>query len=137
MAPSDTESRSRLSEVDSSRLLRRCKRSCDRDQPVQIDMFERLPTPYGLVRSRVAPDHQKLKQPIMVFEQIARAPNFRFIGNVEIGRDVSVDDLRTAYNAGDFCLRCRQNDRRMGIPGEDLKGSHTATEFVGWYNGHH
>lgn len=103
--------------------------------PVRVDMFERLPTPYGLVRSGVAPDHQKLKQPIQVFERIAKTPEFGFLGNVRIGVDVTIDELKAAYHAVIFACGA-QNDRRMNIPGEDLNGSHTATEFVGWYNGH-
>ncbi len=102
---------------------------------VQVDMFERLPAPYGLVRHGVAPDHAKLKEPMRVYEGIARSPEFRFLGNVTVGRDVSVDDLRAAYHAVLFCCGA-ESDRRLGIPGEDLPGSHTATEFVGWYNGH-
>lgn len=103
--------------------------------PVQIDMFERLPTPFGLVRSGVAPDHPKLKQSIRVFEGIARSPQFNFLGNVTVGSDISVDELKSAYHAVIFACGA-QEDRRMNIPGEDLDGSHTATEFVGWYNGH-
>lgn len=103
--------------------------------PVRVDMFERLPTPFGLVRSGVAPDHQKLKQPIQVFERIARTPEFTFVGNVTVGSDVTLDELKASYNAVIFACGA-QKDRRMGIPGEDLDGSHTATEFVGWYNGH-
>ena len=102
---------------------------------VHVDMFERLPTPFGLVRSGVAPDHQKLKQPIRVFEEIARSPRFTLVGNVSVGTDVTVDELRSAYHAVIFACGASQ-DRRMNIPGEDLPGSHTATEFVGWYNGH-
>lgn len=102
---------------------------------VQVDMYERLPTPFGLVRSGVAPDHQKLKQPIRVFEEIARSPHFNLVGNVTVGSQISVEELKNAYNAVIFACGA-SNDRRMNIPGEDLKGSHTATEFVGWYNGH-
>ena len=102
---------------------------------VQVDMFERLPAPYGLVRYGVAPDHQKLKEPMRVYEGIARNPQFRLLGNVTVGRDVAVDALRAAYHAVLFCSGA-ESDRRLGIPGEDLPGSHTATEFVGWYNGH-
>jgi ferredoxin--NADP+ reductase len=102
---------------------------------IQVDMFERLPTPFGLVRSGVAPDHQKLKQPIRIFEEIARSPHFNLLGNITIGHHVSVEELRSAYHAVVFACGA-QNDRRMNIPGEDLYGSHTATEFVGWYNGH-
>ncbi|WP_333792780.1 FAD-dependent oxidoreductase [Hyphomicrobium sp.] len=102
---------------------------------IQVDMFERLPTPYGLVRSGVAPDHQKLKQPIRVFEEIARSPRFNLVANVTVGGQISVEELQSAYHAIVFACGA-QNDRRMNVPGEDLKGSHTATEFVGWYNGH-
>jgi len=102
---------------------------------VRVDMFERLPAPFGLVRHGVAPDHPKLKEPIRVYEGIARNPGFRLFGNVTVGRDAGVDDLRAAYHAVLFCCGA-ETDRRLGIPGEDLAGSHTATEFVGWYNGH-
>ena len=103
--------------------------------PVRVDMIERLPTPFGLVRSGVAPDHPKLKEAILVYDRIARTPGFNFFGNVNVGRDVSVSDLQATYHA--VVLACgAETDRRMGIPGEDLPGSHTATEFVGWFNGH-
>ncbi len=102
---------------------------------VQVDMIERLPTPFGLVRSGVAPDHPKLKQSTLVFDRIFRQEGFNFLGNVMVGRDVSLAELQTTHHA--VILACgAQCDRRMGIPGEDLNGSHTATEFVGWYNGH-
>jgi ferredoxin--NADP+ reductase len=103
--------------------------------PIRVDMFERLPTPFGLVRSGVAPDHQKLKQSIQVFEGIAALPRFHFHGNVDVGTDFDIAALRSAYHAVIFACGA-QTDRRMGIPGEDLPGSVTATEFVGWYNGH-
>ncbi|MGQ0657516.1 MAG: FAD-dependent oxidoreductase [Chromatiales bacterium] len=102
---------------------------------VRVDMYERLPIPYGLVRSGVAPDHPKLKQAILVYDKIARSPNYRFFGNVTIGRDLTMEELRGAYHAVIFACGA-ETDRRLGIPGEDLPGSHTATEFVGWYNGH-
>lgn len=102
---------------------------------VRVDMFERLPAPFGLVRHGVAPDHQKLKEPIRIYEGIARNPAFRLFGNVTVGRDVGVADLRAAYHAVLFTCGA-ESDRRLGIPGEDLPGSHTATEFVGWYNAH-
>ena len=105
------------------------------DIPVRVDMYERLPTPYGLVRSGVAPDHPKLKQAITVYARIAESEAFRFFGNVNVGEDVSVEELKQAYHAVVFTCGA-QTDRRLGIPGEDLRGSHTATEFVGWYNGH-
>jgi ferredoxin--NADP+ reductase len=104
-------------------------------RPVAVDMLERLPSPYGLVRSGVAPDHPKLKQAIEVYARIAESPGFTFIGNVTVGRDVSVEDLRRLYHAVIFTCGA-ETDRALGIPGEDLAGSHTATEFVGWYNGH-
>ncbi len=108
------------------------------DQPdltVQVDMFDRLPTPYGLVRLGVAPDHQKIKSVIRVYHKTASRPQFRFFGNVEIGRHLTVDDLKRHYHQIVYCTGA-QTDRRLGIPGEDLAGSHTATEFVAWYNGH-
>ena len=98
-------------------------------------MFDRLPTPFGLVRSGVAPDHPKLKQVCIVYDKIARSPGFTFLGNVTIGKELSVAQLRAAYHA--VVIACgASTDRRLGIPGEDMRGSHTATEFVGWYNGH-
>ncbi|MBI4791079.1 MAG: FAD-dependent oxidoreductase [Chloroflexi bacterium] len=102
---------------------------------VSIDMFDRLPTPYGLVRGGVAPDHQKIKTVTKVFERIATNPRFRFFGNVEFGKHVTLADLRQHYHQILFATGA-QTDRRMGIPGEDLKGSYPATEFVAWYNGH-
>lgn len=100
-----------------------------------IDMFDRLPTPYGLVRGGVAPDHQKIKTVTKVFEKLASNPRFRFYGNVEFGKDITLDDLKQHYHAIIFATGA-QTDRHMGIPGEDLKGSFPATEFVAWYNGH-
>jgi ferredoxin/flavodoxin---NADP+ reductase len=102
---------------------------------VAIDMLDRVPTPYGLVRAGVAPDHQKIKSVTAAFDKIAAHPRFRFYGHVELGKDVSVDDLRAHYHQIVYCTGA-QTDRRMGIPGEDLRGSHAATEFVAWYNGH-
>ena len=98
-------------------------------------MFERLPVPYGLVRSGVAPDHPKLKQAIKVYAKIAEFEQFNYIGNVSVGTDISVDELRESHHAVIFTCGA-ETDRRLGIPGEDLPGSYTATEFVGWYNGH-
>ncbi|MGE5265387.1 MAG: FAD-dependent oxidoreductase [Acidobacteriota bacterium] len=100
-----------------------------------IDMFDRLPTPYGLVRGGVAPDHQKIKTVTKVFEKLASNPRFRFYGNVEFDKDITLDDLKQHYHAIIFATGA-QTDRHMGIPGEDLKGSFPATEFVAWYNGH-
>lgn len=102
---------------------------------VEVDLFDRLPAPYGLVRYGVAPDHEKIRNVTRVFDRTAANPRFRFFGNVEIGRHVSLADLRQWYDQVAFTTGA-QTDRRMGIPGEDLGGSHTATEFVAWYNGH-
>ncbi|HEX6030487.1 MAG TPA: FAD-dependent oxidoreductase [Tepidiformaceae bacterium] len=102
---------------------------------VEVDMFERLPMPFGLVRYGVAPDHQKIKEVTRAFEKTARDPRFRFFGGVGYGRDVWLEDLRKHYDAVVFGTGA-QADRRMGIPGEDLEGSHSATAFVAWYNGH-
>src|SRR5271166_3631698 len=97
---------------------------------VLVDMFDRLPTPFGLVRGGVAPDHPKIKQVIAVYEKIARAEAFRFRGNVNIGTDISIAELRAAYHV--LILACGAGaDRRLGIAGEDLSGSHGATSFVG------
>jgi len=105
------------------------------EQQVRVSMIERLPSPFGLVRSGVAPDHPKLKQVIRVFDKTARSRNFRFFGNTEVGEDVQVNELRELYDAVIFACGA-ERDRRMGIPGEHLPGSHTATEFVRWYNAH-
>ena len=102
---------------------------------VHLDMLERLPNPYGLVRSGVAPDHPKLKQAIQVFDKIAQSSGFNFIGNVTVGRDIMVAELCQTHHAIIFTCGA-ESDRKLGIPGEDLPGSYTATEFVGWYNGH-
>jgi ferredoxin/flavodoxin---NADP+ reductase len=102
---------------------------------VEVDMIERLPTPYGLVRGGVAPDHPKIKSVIAIYEKIAAHPGFRFFGNVEFGRDLTRADLERHFHAALYATGA-QTDRSLGIPGEDLAGSHSATEFVGWYNGH-
>jgi ferredoxin--NADP+ reductase len=102
---------------------------------VHIDMFDRLPTPFGLVRGGVAPDHAKIKSVTKVYDKIASDPNFRFYGNVEFGRDLTHDDLAKYYHQVIYAVGA-QTDRQMGVPGEDLSGSHAATEFVAWYNGH-
>src|SRR3954471_10655175 len=107
----------------------------DAEDDVEVDMIERLPTPWGLVRLGVAPDHPKIKAVSKAFEKIAAQPGFRFIGGVEVGRDLSHDDLSRLYDAVVYAVGA-QTDRRMGIPGEDLPGSWAATEFVAWYNGH-
>jgi ferredoxin/flavodoxin---NADP+ reductase len=103
--------------------------------PIEVDMFERLPTPWGLVRSGVAPDHPKIKSVTRVYEKTAAHPRFRFFGNVELGRDISRDELAERYHAIVYATGS-PSDRPLGIPGEDLPGSHAATDFVGWYNGH-
>src|SRR6478672_1517133 len=105
------------------------------DPPAEVDLIERLPTPWGLVRLGVAPDHPKLKTVSRAFERIAEQPGFRFLGNVELGRDLRHDDLTRLYDAVIYAVGA-QTDRRLGIPGEDLPGSWPATEFVAWYNGH-
>jgi ferredoxin--NADP+ reductase len=102
---------------------------------IVIDMFERLPTPYGLVRGGVAPDHPKLKQVTLVFDKIMRSERFNFLGNVSVGTDVSLDALQQSYDIVVLAYGASAN-RKMGIAGEGLANSHSATEFVGWYNGH-
>ena len=101
----------------------------------EVDMIEALPAPFGLVRYGVAPDHPKIKTIIARYEKTAEHPSFAFLGNTEVGRDISAAELRRFYDAVIFACGA-QTDRRLGIPGEDLPGSHTATEFVAWYNGH-
>lgn len=103
--------------------------------PLGVDLYERLPVPFGLVRFGVAPDHPKLKQVAAVFERIAALPGFRFVGGVEVGVDVSVSDLSACYRAV-ILANGASHDRRMNIPGEDLPGCHQAGAFIGWYNGH-
>lgn len=103
--------------------------------PVEVDVLERLPTPWGLVRLGVAPDHPSIKVVSRVFEKIAARPGFRFLGNVEVGRAVSHAELVSLYDAVVYAFGA-ETDRRMGIPGEDLTGSWPATAFVAWYNGH-
>ncbi|HJR59908.1 MAG TPA: FAD-dependent oxidoreductase [Vicinamibacterales bacterium] len=101
----------------------------------EVDMFERLPAPHGLVRYGVAPDHPKIKNVTRAYDAIAGNPRFRFFGNVEFGRHVTLSDLSRHYHQVIFATGA-QTDRHMGIPGEELAGSHAATEFVAWYNGH-
>jgi ferredoxin--NADP+ reductase len=102
---------------------------------IEVDMIERLPTPWGLVRSGVAPDHPKIKSVTRVYEKTAAHPRFRYFGNVTFGEHVSREDLLEHYHAVVYATGS-PSDRPLGIPGEDLPGSHAATEFVGWYNGH-
>ncbi|HET9244057.1 MAG TPA: FAD-dependent oxidoreductase [Gaiella sp.] len=105
------------------------------DPRAEVDMVERLPTPWGLVRLGVAPDHPNIKAVSRAFERTAAQPGFRFFGNVEVGRDVTHDELAERYDAVVYAIGA-QTDRHLGIPGEDLPGSWAATEFVAWYNGH-
>jgi ferredoxin--NADP+ reductase len=105
------------------------------DGAVEVDMLDRLPTPFGLVRGGVAPDHPKIKSVIRVYEKTAARDGYRFFGNVELGRDVSAAELAERYHAVIYAYGA-ETDRRLGIPGEDLPGSGPATAFVGWYNAH-
>jgi ferredoxin--NADP+ reductase len=105
------------------------------DLDVEVDLIERLPTPWGLVRLGVAPDHPNIKAVSRAFEKTALQPGFRFFGNVEVGRDVTHDELAERYDALVYSVGA-QTDRQLGIPGEELPGSWAATEFVAWYNGH-
>lgn len=102
---------------------------------LEVDLFDRLPTPFGLVRHGVAPDHQKIKSVSAVYDRLARDSRCRFYGWVELGRDVELTDLRRLYHQVVLTTGA-QSDRPLGIPGEGLRGSHSATEFVNWYNGH-
>jgi ferredoxin--NADP+ reductase len=105
------------------------------DPAVEVDVFEALPAPFGLVRYGVAPDHPKIKNVIERYQKTAEHPSFAFFGNTEVGRDISVEEMRRHYDTIVLASGA-QTDRRLGIPGEDLPGSYTATEFVAWYNGH-
>lgn len=109
--------------------------SQDENRVFSIDLFERLPTPWGLVRSGVAPDHPKIKTVAKVFEKIASDPNFRLFGNIEIGRDISIEQLKENYDAV-ILATGSSIGRKLGIPGENLRGSLSAADFVPWYNGH-
>jgi len=102
---------------------------------LHVDLFERLPTPWGLVRAGVAPDHPKIKSVTRVYERTAEHARLRYYGNVEFGRDLTLADLRAHYNAIIYAVGTPV-DRELGIPGEDLARSYAATDFVGWYNGH-
>ena len=105
------------------------------DFEVEVDLFDRLPTPFGLVRGGVAPDHQNIKAVIRVYNKLAAENRCHFLGNVTIGKDLSVAELEVYYDQIIFAIG-NESERRLGIPGEDLTGVHSATEFVGWYNGH-
>jgi len=100
-----------------------------------IDMIERLPTPWGLVRSGVAPDHPKIKTVAKVFEKVANEPNFRLFANVELGTDLTIEQLKEMYDAVVIATGSALG-KRLGIPGEDLPGSMSAAAFVPWYNSH-
>ncbi len=102
---------------------------------VEVDVFDRLMTPWGLVRFGVAPDHPKIKSVTRVFERTAQRPGFRFHGNVDVGGDITHGQLAAAYHAVLYAVGT-PGDRRLSIPGEELPGSESATEFVAWYNGH-
>ncbi len=103
--------------------------------PVEVDVLERLPTPYGLVRYGVAPDHTSIKSIAGYLRKVLEAPGVRFLGGVELGVDLSVDDLLSCYDAVVYCTGAMV-DRHLGVPGEDLPGSVAATDFVNWYCGH-
>ncbi len=107
----------------------------DKSERFEVDMIERLPTPWGLVRSGVAPDHPKIKSVTRVYEKTAAHPRFRFFGNVHFGEQVTREDLLAHYHAIVYATGS-SIDRPLDIPGEHLGGSQPATEFVGWYNGH-
>jgi ferredoxin/flavodoxin---NADP+ reductase len=105
------------------------------DLVAAVDMYDRLPTPWGLVRAGVAPDHPNIKAVSRVYEKTAANPEFRFFGNVEFGVDLTHEDVTERYHAVIYAVGA-QTDKHMGIPGEDLPGSWAATEFVAWYNAH-
>ncbi len=105
------------------------------DEVVHVDMFDRLPTPYGLVRGGVAPDHQNIKAVTRVYEKTAARPTFRFFGNVRLGSDITVEELRQHYHQIVYAVG-NEADRRLGIPGEGIPRCTPATVFIGWYNGH-
>ncbi|BBX48662.1 ferredoxin--NADP(+) reductase FprA [Mycobacterium cookii] len=107
----------------------------DDNLDIAVDMLEMLPTPWGLVRSGVAPDHPKIKSISKQFEKTADDPRFRFFGNVAIGEHVSASELAEQYDAVVYAIGT-QSDRPLNIPGEELPGSVAAVDFVGWYNAH-
>jgi len=100
-----------------------------------VDLYDRLPTPHGLVRSGVAPDHPKIKSVTRVYDKTSQHERFRFFGHVELGSDITRQDLLERYHVVCYTIGTAI-DKRLGIPGEELRGSHAATEFVAWYNGH-
>jgi ferredoxin--NADP+ reductase len=104
-------------------------------QGFEVDLYDTLPTPFGLVRAGVAPDHPKIKSVTRVYEKTAKHPSFRFFGGVTLGAEISREDLLARYHAVVYAIGTA-TDNRLGIPGEDRPGSHPATQFVAWYNGH-
>lgn len=106
-----------------------------KDLTISIDLFNRFPTPFGLVRDGVAPDHQEIKAVTRIYDRLLADPRLRFFGNVTFGLDLTHDELAQYYDQIVYAVGA-QADRKMGIPGEDLQGSYAATAFVGWYNGH-
>ncbi|RME51921.1 MAG: NADP oxidoreductase, partial [Caldilineae bacterium] len=106
-----------------------------KDYHVSIDIFDRLPAPYGLVRYGVAPDHQKIKSVTKIYDRTIQDSRVRYFGNVELGKDITHEDLKAHYDQIIYAVGAL-SDRKLNIPGEDLDGSFSATEFVAWYNGH-
>jgi ferredoxin--NADP+ reductase len=106
-----------------------------KEKKIEVDLFDRLPTPYGLVRGGVAPDHENIKAVMSVFDKVASTPGFRFFGNVRLGRDIAVADLTRRYHQILYTVG-NEDDRPLGIPGAELAGCTPATVFVGWYNAH-
>ena len=104
------------------------------DLDVQIDLFEKMPTPFGLIRYGVAPDHPRIKGIVQSLHNVMEKEEIRFLGNIEVGKDITVEEMREYYDAIIFATGATA-DKRMGIPGEDLKGNHGAGEFVGFYDG--
>src|SRR3954453_8045044 len=105
------------------------------DPPFAVDLYDRLPTPYGLVRSGVGPDHPQIKSVTKAYDKTTEHERFRFFGHVELGSDITRRQLLDHYHVVLYTLGT-SIDKRLGIPGEELRGSHAATEFVAWYNGH-
>ena len=106
-----------------------------KDVNVSVDLYDRLPAPYGLVRYGVAPDHEHIRGVIRVYARTLADPRVRFFGNIAFGADVTHEALRRYYDALIYAVGSA-SDRKMGIPGEELRGSYSATDFVGWYNAH-
>jgi ferredoxin/flavodoxin---NADP+ reductase len=135
MTDSDSSARTRIAVIGSGPAGFYAAGHLLKEGDVDVDMIERLPTPWGLVRSGVAPDHPKIKTVTRVYEKTAAHPRFRYYGNVNFGEHVSRAELLEHYHAIVYATGA-PSDRALGIPGEELPGSHAATEFVGWYNGH-